>query len=510
MQPDTQSDAQIEVRNAALGPKRRRWWSGPKRAVVRSRRAHGVVLLFVVVLLTLLAVIGSAYLISSRVSAGNVGPAERGELDAFGTLAAKRTEDYVASTARAAQLQLILDLFESERVLANPGVAAPSTVRLWPDDTTKIWKPAVGVADARFGNNAGSGDSPADVPIIDSYYEYGSRLRENSNVLGLAPVPPGVWEEYDTLGMQFGRVPTNFTGTGGVARFPFYNIDALGGTDPHLAARLPDINDVPALPPGTLPTQAIDNDRVTWSWISAPLTGLPNLRVDNLFADPLRNVNFVNGDLTAQITGLNTTGGSAPVSLNFDLDADPGSPLTFDSRDHWRANLGVTVRTQEYPSPEEESNVSGGDVQFWNDRVRVYPALYRDEVVVAGEANGIVGPNELIFTAADADGDGIADAGLVPIVQRIIDDAGDPIPVGAPARYFDDSTGLTYFVAVRIVDNNAAINVNTALTNAADIILSGTTDDLSEVNLEVLKNRGNSNGIDTDIAAGVLPNYGIW
>ncbi len=47
------------------------------------------------------------------------------------------------------------------------------------------------------------------------------------------------------------------------------------------------------------------------------------------------------------------------------------------------------------------------------------------------------------FPAADADGDGIADAGLVKLPMGVIN-------------------GITYYAAVRVIDNNAAINANTA------------------------------------------------
>ena len=50
------------------------------------------------------------------------------------------------------------------------------------------------------------------------------------------------------------------------------------------------------------------------------------------------------------------------------------------------------------------------------------------------------------FLAADADGDGIADSGLWKL------------PIGS-------IDGLTYYVAVRMVDNNSAININTAWSN---------------------------------------------
>lgn len=56
-----------------------------------------------------------------------------------------------------------------------------------------------------------------------------------------------------------------------------------------------------------------------------------------------------------------------------------------------------------------------------------------------------VAPNAILQTipAADTDDDGIADAGLVKLPQQ-------------------QNDGLTYYAAVRVIDNNAAVNVNTA------------------------------------------------
>jgi hypothetical protein len=57
--------------------------------------------------------------------------------------------------------------------------------------------------------------------------------------------------------------------------------------------------------------------------------------------------------------------------------------------------------------------------------------------------------------AGDADGDGIADCGL------------QKLPVG-------EINGVTYYVGFRIIDNNSAINVNTALRRDADYDTNGT------------------------------------
>lgn len=58
------------------------------------------------------------------------------------------------------------------------------------------------------------------------------------------------------------------------------------------------------------------------------------------------------------------------------------------------------------------------------------------------------------YVAADADGDGVADAGLFRL------------PVG-------QLNGVTYFGAIRVIDNNAAINLNTALSRDEDFVGDG-------------------------------------
>ncbi len=85
-----------------------------------------------------------------------------------------------------------------------------------------------------------------------------------------------------------------------------------------------------------------------------------------------------------------------------------------------------------------------------------YPAL-RARLSVSGAAAGggnygdyctwnyqpAASPADATFLAADADGDGIADSGLFPL----------PIP---------EIDGVRYYGAIRIIDNNSALNVNTA------------------------------------------------
>lgn len=60
-----------------------------------------------------------------------------------------------------------------------------------------------------------------------------------------------------------------------------------------------------------------------------------------------------------------------------------------------------------------------------------------------------------IYVAGDADGDGIADCGLVRL----------------PGVYSDE---LTYYAGIRIIDNNSAININTAWNYQSDYSATGT------------------------------------
>ncbi|WP_428937572.1 hypothetical protein [Fontivita pretiosa] len=78
---------------------------------------------------------------------------------------------------------------------------------------------------------------------------------------------------------------------------------------------------------------------------------------------------------------------------------------------------------------------------------RIYPALVRlnlDLINTLNDPNAMVGP----FIAADADGDGIADSGLFRLNVNI--------------------EGVEYYGAIRIVDNSAAVNVNTAFSRHSD------------------------------------------
>jgi len=87
-------------------------------------------------------------------------------------------------------------------------------------------------------------------------------------------------------------------------------------------------------------------------------------------------------------------------------------------------------------------------------------------VPVSGVAGG-----PMVIMAADADGDGIADAGLFRLPSSPID-------------------GITYYAAMRVIDNNSAINASTAWTSLIDPATSGITEPLSMVVTPVTVNYG--------------------
>src|SRR5207248_2860622 len=116
----------------------------------------------------------------------------------------------------------------------------------------------------------------------------------------------------------------------------------------------------------------------------------------------------------------------------------------------WPGGKPVVVARRQWLAPVQASLPGGND----------FPAL-----VALDPKTGL--PSGPTFLAADADGDGIADAGLVKL------------PIGA-------IDGITYYVGVRIVDNAAAVNAAVAWEpNPASDISAGLPGDFFPTNIDL-------------------------
>jgi hypothetical protein len=357
---------------------------------VAARRSRGSVLLLVVSLLVLLALMATAYLSSVRLDATAASPT--GQTTALNipsqTMGADpATLQQQLSNTRARVLEAITrDLY--------------STV----NGTTYFRRPG-GYAD------------PTSAAVVDAYEDIDS----------------GLLVRYTTNG-------TN--------RFP-----VRVSTDTFLASRYPERRDIF---PGAV---AEDSLRPYWpaiSWIDLTSSSYQPYRrlgptddvdVDPAATSPLTSTDLEDGDRMNGGTGVAYADNSDDQSyfsvnnalntsnLNFrdprwDLngaanDAGQGSSLVDSPTD---PDGQIKVRTHLIPSYVEVAPNPVGTSTYR----RLYPAfdVDGDPATVADR-----------FLAADADGDNIADSGLV---------------------YLGTSNGLHYYAGVRVVDNAAAVNLNTA------------------------------------------------
>ncbi len=94
---------------------------------------------------------------------------------------------------------------------------------------------------------------------------------------------------------------------------------------------------------------------------------------------------------------------------------------------------------------------------YLDGRTRIFPAF--------------IDPNDAfkLVLAGDADGDGIADSGLFRITTIATDTLSYP---NAPAPYNVPHT-VSYWGAIRVIDHNSAINVNTAFARDSDFDATG-------------------------------------
>jgi len=272
------------------------------------RERRGLILLFVVVLLTLLAVLGSAFLISSRLAAGQVPPSQRGSAETSDTT---RTPplSFDANLSKVETMvkgQLVLDLMARSGVRATPETDEVGTsltltsARRDFADAELLWRPT---------------KSQQDAILVDDVFD-------------------------PMAGFADGNLstPGRALSAGGTIDFPYLAVDAGGGTDPHLASH-PHRDDRGDGDP--------TNDVVLWPWVSAPLAGLPGYGVDAIFVDPFARL--VSGNPSEPIdvvrfAGVGDTNRRANLTSGLYLG---GSGLQYDA-----------------PSPPRGEDTPVGETEF--------------------------------------------------------------------------------------------------------------------------------------------------
>ena len=352
------------------------------RSGARSHARSGVILVFVVVLLVLLAIMGTAYLSVVRM-------------------------DRLQVTGRGAQ--------------ANPNGLVDATVLNQISERAKTLTLETLVRDI-----------------------YAQAWNPNSTAL--------------TLDARYWRAPMNTPSL----PVTYFNYVSPGTISPWLSPILPGVT-------GTGTTAA-----PYWRFIGSPVQRRDtsqNLLVDGYFSDP----RFAPG-FSAPSTPSFAVTPSSPVTAYFGSSAaNPNPAFVIGS---------VSLRNTAGTGP---------------NRNRTYPAFAQ-----SGTASGVpTGSAGVPFIAADADGDGIADSGLAPVVlnpsgttfvERYVA-AAVATPANSNAILDPANPGVAYYVGVRVVDNSAQINVQTALSATSDVAL-GSTDPLVS-----LRTTG-------DLQS--LPNYGFF
>ncbi len=340
----------------------------------RFARRRGIILIFVVALLVLLAIMGTAYLSVARA-------------------------DRLASTGRGGSLE---------------GFKRPLL-----RDVTQL--------DKQFGK------------VRDRVFQ---RLVEDlfNQRVGNPAGDPGA----TLLSVSDKFSATEFRNPGTI----YKNIDAYGPTDTFLASLLPAQGTIAA--PAAAPRW--------WPWVSAPLSetntssgAASTYEWDPIFTDPRR---------------LRPTGFSAVLSTL------PGNPASVSA-----ARFARTI-----------SSVTLGERNPSVKTARVYPGLG-----IGGNPAPTAPINAgSVMIAGDADGDGIADSGLVPVV---LNSSFLPNNVN---RYLDPQNNVVYFYSYRVVDNSAAVNLNTALSVRSDFPIQISAGDADA-------NRTIAWAAQRDPAGGLLP-----
>jgi hypothetical protein len=228
-----------------------------------------------------------------------------------------------------------------------------------------------------------------------------------------------------------------------------YTTDPLIGTTPNdawLSPRCPTFHSpvgiADIIQATTPPSPALPGLPV-WQAIGEPLTG-------NTFESP-----FV---LPASGTGALVSGVSLTYGDRLTRDFVPPTPAQLAQINADNQNgvgpdtppgslLTPTFATLSYPDGTSATFPAFTLTAITNDGVKIYSPKNGFE----SAANTPLSPQPISYTylAGDADGDGIADCGMCRL------------PVG-------QINGLTYYAGVRIIDNCAAVNVNTAMCRRYD------------------------------------------
>ena len=345
----------------------------PKPQTRFSRARRGSVLILVIVLLLMLAILGAAYISTSR-----------GERTSSSQLATNNQIDqHALNIAQAVMGTIIADTadfagYTHGEPKGNPAVNYPTFTYTNPSNVTATYNLYHSTYVGQY--------PPAPATTSDPIYTAGDIVSTNA-------VPPVYWRCVDPVAanqnLAGGSTMPLSIATG------WQQVGAPGITSGYsqywLASRAPELI-------GTPPTYI--------GWPNITQTFIPGQGPYSILANQ-----------------LNTTSGGAPLS---DFESPDGTPAP------WGMGAGSTPLTNMYPGYKALANGV------------LVPTL--DQVAPAAGSPGI-------FIAADADGDGVADSLLFRI----------------PGAAFDN---LTWYAAVRIIDNNSAINANTALSSVNQFDIS--------------------------------------
>jgi hypothetical protein len=349
------------------------------RARSSAARRRGVVLIFTVAVLVLLAVIATAYLATARI--------DRVYLDQKGgavTVGSSFGGDGSDGLAGAINVELRRDLFDYS---AEPSPADPANPTNW------RYRPTEGTVGAAPGNTY-----------------------RNWDFLPETPLPPTPATLYDDLDRN-----TANTAQSRLDRRLY---------DSYLASRTPE--------PYSGAPSAITRDETGLGGAAA--TYYPGWPVISRWLEFWDDKTPVFGDLPTDPNPNNIGYFESPFK-NVPPSATP-TPDTYTTR---RNAIPTWIKIEYGPAFVSPPSMGG--------KTRIFPALrFGTDVYLAG----------------DADGDGIADSGLFPLNKV---GASATLPGGLveslpiAAGYYapgDPEHATRWYAAIRVVDNNGLINVNTA------------------------------------------------